>query len=168
MKLSFREAEARLNVLSLIPLNKVNQTTRVKIVRCQVAIEKVINQVQEDINSGLKKIKKEGFDERFQKYEAAINPQEGKESQAELQRNLEGYEEFKKEYDELNSEYQELQQKAIADKINVNYPEFDDANLENIVTILPAGETTEIIRDGKTIAVSNDEIVKAVVAYFVA
>jgi hypothetical protein len=165
MELTFNEAQVRSNILKFIPKNKVSQATRIKLIRYEVALEKLLKSVSDDVQEGIKKIKPEGFDERFQKYAEAI---EGKDTDlAKEQEQSEGYAEFKEEFEKVNSEFSELQKKFLQEnKTETNIPAFTDDDLLDILQALPSGETVEVKQNEQDLNISNDEIVKSFVSIF--
>jgi uncharacterized protein (UPF0335 family) len=164
MELTISELQTRLRVISFIPESKVSQSTRFKIIRYQVAVEKLLKEVQEDIQEAVKKIKPEGFDEKYQKYVEAL---EGKDTDvAKEQAESEGFKEFKAEYDKVNGEFVKLSEDFNSEKRSVDIPEFTDADLLDILSALPSGETTKAKVDNKEIDISNDELAHTIVANF--
>jgi hypothetical protein len=165
MKLTLNDAQIRLNIIGLIPMSAISQTVRIKLIRAQVELEKVARKVQEDVTEGLKKIKPEGFDERYAKYADAI---EGKDTDAaKEQAQTEGYTEFAAEYDKVNSEYQELYQNTVKDtKVDVQLPIFSDADLENVAQALPADGTSTIKQGDNDRQIPNNAIIRSFVEVF--
>jgi hypothetical protein len=170
MKLNLQEATQRLNILSVVPVAKLKQSTRIKIIRAQVELEKVNTAFQSDLQEGLKKLKPEGFDDRYQKYAEAI---EGKDTDAaKEQAEAEGFEDFKAEYEKVDSEYRELYNKSFTEqRYSCNVPMFNDAELEDFANALPAGEALEVERPNietkdNLIKISCDEIMINLVRLF--
>jgi Glu-tRNA(Gln) amidotransferase subunit E-like FAD-binding protein len=190
MKLSLQEANNRLTVLSFIPLHSLSHSVRVKIVRAQVALEKIPQQIDSDIQEATKKLKPEGFDDNMRKYMAALVPTADNEKEAEEQRNMEGFAEFKEVYDQVNAEYMELYNKTVADtRLEVTVPEITDADIEELATVFPSGKyccikkgservydltATEVQKlrakdkNDECSFISNDDVLKAFIANFVA
>lgn len=165
MKITANEASRKIGALNLIPLKTLAQATRVKVVRASIEFEKAIESYRKECDEGLKKLKSEGFDERMQKYAAALNPTDENREQAEKQRAEEGFAEFKVEHDKVDSDYRELVKNLAEDApYDVNPPAFSDADFEDIAASLPSGATTQMTRDGETVEVPNDQILGHIIA----
>lgn len=136
MKISANEAGQKIDALALIPMWALKQSTRIKVIRTQIAYEKVITDYRNDVNEGLKKLKPEGFDEKLQKYG---NPTEYK---GDFDADFIA---FKAEYESVEAALQELQQSAAKEvKYEVSVPAFSDADWEDIAAARPSDRKTEI------------------------
>lgn len=165
MKITANEAARKLDALNIIPLKGLSAATRVKIVRAQVACERAVATYRKDLAEALAKLKPEGFDERLRLFDAAIAPTDENREQAEAQRATEGFEEFRAEYDKVNAEYAQLAQ-SLAEELlhDVVLPVFEADDFEDMARVLPSGDTTEIMREGKGMPYPNDEVLKYVMA----
>lgn len=136
MKISANEAGQKIDALALIPIWALKQATRVKVIRTQIAYEKVLTEYRNDVNEGLKKLKPEGFDEKLQKYG---NP-------AEYKGDFDAdFVAFKAEYESVEASLQELQQSAAKEvKYEVSAPTFSDADWEDIATARPSRGKTKV------------------------
>lgn len=165
MKIKVNEASQKIGALNLIPLKSLTQATRVKVVRASIEYEKALEGYRKECDEGLKKLKPEGFDERAQKYAAALNPTADNREQAEKQRAEAGFDEFKAEFDKVDADHRELVKKIAEDvTYDANPPAFTDADFEDIAASLPSGATTQLTRDGETVEVSNDQILGHIIA----
>lgn len=165
MKITANAASRKVGALNLIPLKNLSQATRVKVIRASVEYDKVLGDYQKECEAVLNKLKPEEFDERVQKYAAALNPTADNLEEAEKQRAEEGFDEFKAEYDKVEADYRELISKLAEEPIyTANPPAFTDADFEDIAATLPSGDVTTITRDGQTSEVGNDSILAHIIA----
>lgn len=165
MRTTANEASRKVGALNLIPLKNLSQATRVKVIRASVEYDKVLGDYQKECEAVLNKLKPEEFDERMQKYAAALNPTADNREEAEKQRAEEGFKEFKAEYDKVDADYREIISKLAEEPIyTANPPSFTDADFEDIAKEYPSGGQTELVRNDDTKMVGNDEILANIIA----
>ena len=134
-KIKIGTVRQRQTVLSLIPLHKAEKELRRKVIRAVIEYEKISKAYERDINEALDKLKPEGFDERLQKYAAAINPTD--------KNREEGFAPFKEEYDRVLAEWRELDAEMSRENdydLSAAVPAFSDEDFEQMGEALSAGE----------------------------
>lgn len=142
-KIKIGTVQQRLTALSLIPLHKAEKELRRKVIRAVIEYDKISEAYKRDINGALEKLKPEGFDERLQKYAAAINPTEENRKEADRQAADAGFAPFKEEYDHVLAEWRELDAEMSRENgydLPAAVPAFSDEDFEQIGEALSAGE----------------------------
>lgn len=164
MELSIYEIKFRINLLQLIPLKIIDQSTRISIVNNLVALGKKLKDFDADVETGLEKLKTPEFKEKLNKYSWTINPKEEDKEKLDELSSDEDYNSFKKEYEEVQKDFMEMQHRmALSNKYNVNITPFSKSELENIGKIFPSGETTTVKNAEGSQEVSNDEILYLII-----
>lgn len=142
-KIKIGTVQQRLTALSLIPLHKAEKELRRKVIRAVIEYDKISEAYKRDINGALEKLKPEGFDERLQKYAAAINPTEENRKEADRQAADAGFAPFKEEYDHVLAEWRELDAEMSRENgydLPAAVPAFSDEDFEQMGEALSAGE----------------------------
>lgn len=165
--MKIKDIEIRSNVTAMIPKENLKQTTRVKVVLNQTAYEKGMEKFRSDIEETLKRIKPEGFDDKFKKFQlttkiASEMTEEELNLADELRKDAE-YAAFKDALDKVESDYAEAQKKIIDENdYAVNERKYTDDELADIASVLPEGGKTVVRLQGKETPVSNGEILHLV------
>ena len=142
-KIKIDTVQQRLTALSLIPLHKAEKELRRKVIRAVIEYDKISKAYKRDIDGALEKLKPEGFDERLQKYAAAINPTEENRKEADRQAADAGFGPFKEEYDHVLAEWRELDAEMSRENdydLPAAVPAFSDEEFEQMGEALSAGE----------------------------
>lgn len=142
-KIKIGTVRQRQTALSLIPLHKAEKELRRKVIRAVIEYEKISKAYERDINEALDKLKPEGFDERLQKYAAAINPTDKNRDEADRQAADAGFTPFKEEYDRVLAEWRELDAEMSRENdydLSAAVPAFLDEEFEQMGEALSAGE----------------------------
>lgn len=142
-KIKIGPVRQRLTALSLIPLHKAEKELRRKVIRAVIEYEKISKAYEADLKEALDKLKPEGFDERLQKYAAAINPTDKNRDEADRQAADAGFVPFKEEYDRVLAEWRELDAEMSRENdygLSDAVPAFSDEDFELMGEALSAGE----------------------------
>lgn len=165
MELTIYEIKFRINLLKLIPLKAVSQSTRISVVNNLVALGRKVKEFDENVAEGLDKLKTPEFKKKLDKYSWTVNPEEKDKEKLEKLSNDEDYNNFKKEYEEVQKDFMEMQHKmALSNKYNVTeFIPFTRNELEDIGKVFPSEETTIVNNPEGSQKVSNDEIVYLII-----
>lgn len=161
MKISANEAQARMNLLSIVPRTELQDVTRAKVILTIVECEKVLNAFTKDANAAIEKAQPEGYAERYQKYAAAINPTDENRAEAEKQSAEEGFEAFKAEYDQVKADADTLTSEYAKKMHEADMPHFAVEDFADIARLFPSGGKTEIMGKQE----ENDAILHDIIFY---
>lgn len=168
--MKYIEAVSRINILSLVPAEGLDDEARAAVTLNIVSSEGAVAAFEEEMRKVADKYKSKGFDDKMGRFALAITPPEKPtEKQAKEIKKLQAdpdFEVFRKEYEEVDRKYVEARRQALETReLEVcEYPL--KPHLAAISRVLPAGgKVTQRKADGSVDReIDNQAVFVAVVA----
>jgi len=159
--MNIRQIAKRMDAFKVIPLQNLNQTTRVKIVRNMVVLERALRLFQTDCINLKEKLIPEGFSAKLHKFAPLISPSKDS-SPKEVESLIDDpeWDSFRNEYDRVSEEVNiAVNDMAKDSDYIVEAPTLTDVDYESIAAALPSGETSNVLNDkGEEVTIVNDEL----------
>ncbi len=164
-KMKVDEALVRRDILALVPLAELDAAVRTTVTLDVVAYGSVARAFEEEMAEVLQKLKPEGFDERLEKFAAAVEKPATDEQLTEEQlRKIEelkadaDFPAFREEYDKVTADYVAARRRAAETKEYdvCEYPLRD--HLPAIAAVLPVGGSQKPPRDGEEAPRDGEEV----------
>lgn len=155
MKITADGAAQKRYLMMLIPLDKVSDIVRAKIIYGLVECENTLTSYSSDINKALEVVRPEGYAEKLEKFREALEPTGKNKAKAAKLATEEGFAEFKEEYDRYKEDIDRISKDFGKKKYEADFPKFTVEDFADISRLFPSGEFTEV-DDQK---VRNDDLI---------